>query len=163
MNWARRGRVSCEARCSPATERRSPMKVKKMMHRNVEWASPDTPVRTLAKKMRQYDIGAIPVGENDRLIGMVTDRDITVRGVANGKDVSKLTARDVMTKGVIWCRDTDKAKSAARVMESKRVRRLPVIDANKRMVGMLALGDISHAASQKTAAKVTKAVSDHHR
>ena len=102
MNWARRGRVSCEARCSPATERRSPMKVKKMMHRNVEWASPGTPVRTLAKKMRQYDIGAIPVGENDRLIGMVTDRDITVRGVANGKDVSKLTARDVMTKGVIW-------------------------------------------------------------
>jgi CBS domain-containing protein len=139
------------------------MKVKKMMHRNVEWVSPDTPVRTLAKKMRQYDIGAIPVGENDRLIGMVTDRDITVRGVANGKDVSKLTARDVMTKGVIWCRDTDKAKSAARVMESKRVRRLPVIDANKRMVGMLALGDISHAASQKTAAKVTKAVSAHHR
>src|ERR1700736_4641216 len=108
------------------------MKVKKMMHRNVEWASPDTPVRTLAKKMRQYDIGAIPVGENDRLIGMVTDRDITVRGVANGKDVSKLTGRDVMTKGVIWCRDTDKAKSAARVMDSKRVRRLPVIDANSK-------------------------------
>jgi predicted transcriptional regulator len=122
------------------------MRVKKMMHRKVEWVSPDTSVRTLAKKMRQYDIGAIPVGENDRLIGMVTDRDITVRGVANGKDVSKLTARDVMTKGVIWCRDTDKARSAARTMES-----------------MLALGDICHAASQKTAAKVTKAVSAHHR
>ena len=86
--------------------------------------------------MRQYNIGAIPVGENDRLIGMVTDRDITVRGVANGKDLSKLTARDVMTKGVIWCRDTDKAKNTARIMESKRVRRLPVIDANKRMVGI---------------------------
>src|SRR5271165_7220713 len=78
------------------------MKVKKMMHRGIEWVSPDTPVRTLAKKMRQYDIGAIPVGERDRLVGMVTDRDITVRGVANGKDLSKLTARDVMTKGVIW-------------------------------------------------------------
>jgi CBS domain-containing protein len=139
------------------------MKVKKMMHRNVEWVSPDTPVRTVAKKMRQFDIGAIPVGENDRLIGIVTDRDITVRGVAKGKDVSKLTARDVMTMGVTWCRDTDKAKTAARIMESKRVRRLPVIDANKRMVGMLALGDISHTASQKTTAKVTKAVSAHHR
>jgi CBS-domain-containing membrane protein len=79
------------------------------------------------------------------------------------KDLSKLTARDVMTKGVIWCRDTDKAKNAARIMESKRIRRLPVIDANKRMVGMLALGDISHAASQKMAAKVAKAVSAHHR
>jgi CBS domain-containing protein len=99
----------------------------------------------------------------DGFVEAVTDRDITVRGVANGKDVSKLTARDVMTKGVIWCRDTDKAKSAARIMESKRIRRLPVIDANKRMVGMLALGDISHAASPKTAAKVTKAVSAHHR
>jgi CBS domain-containing protein len=139
------------------------MKVKKMMHRNVEWVSPDTPVRTVAKKMRQFDIGAIPVGENDRLIGIVTDRDITVRGVAKGKDVSKLTARDVMSMGVTWCRDTDKAKTAARIMESKRVRRLPVIDANKRMVGMLALGDISHTASQKTTANVTKAVSAHHR
>ena len=138
------------------------MKVKKMMHRGIEWVSPDTPVRTLAKKMRQYDIGAIPVGERDRLVGMVTDRDITVRGVANGKDVSKLTARDVMTKGVVWCGEADSSKSAARIMEGKRVRRLPVIDGNKRMVGMLALGDISHAASRKTAAKVTRAVSAHH-
>ena len=89
------------------------MKVKNAMHKGVEWVSPDTPISVIATKMRQLDIGAIPVGENDRLIGMVTDRDITVRGVANGKDVSKLTARDVMTKGVIWCRDTDKAKGSA--------------------------------------------------
>ncbi|WP_454621970.1 CBS domain-containing protein [Bradyrhizobium cenepequi] len=139
------------------------MKVKKMMHQGVQWVSPNTPIRALAKTMRQYDIGAIPVGENDRLIGMVTDRDIAIRGVANGKDVSKLTARDVMTKGVIWCRESDSVKSAASLMQGKRLRRLPVIDANKRMVGMLALGDISHAASRKTAAKVTRAVSAHHR
>ena len=57
--------------------------------------------------MLRHDIGAIPIGENDRLIGMVTDRDIVVRGIAKGKDVSKLTAKDVMTKGVIWCRDCE--------------------------------------------------------
>lgn len=138
------------------------MKVKEMMHKGVEWVSPDTPVTTLAKKMKKYDVGALPVGENDRLIGMVTDRDIAVRGVANGKDISKLTARDVMTKGVIWCRASDSANDAARLMETKHVRRLPVINESKRMVGMLSLGDISHAASQRTATEVIKAVSAHH-
>jgi CBS domain-containing protein len=141
------------------------MKVKEMMHKGVEWVSPETPVTTLAKKMLKQDIGAIPIGENDRLVGMVTDRDITLRAVAkaDGKDLSKLTARDVMTKGVIWCRDGDNAADAARLMETKNVRRLPVIDEHKRMVGMLSLGDISHAAPQRIAAEVTKAVSAHHR
>ena len=138
------------------------MKVKKIMHKGVEWVPPDTTVTALAKKMQQYDIGAIPVGENDRLFGMVTDRDITVRGAVSGKDLDKLTARDVMTAGVIYCRDSETVDEAARIMESKQVRRLPVIDANKRMVGMISLGDVSHAASQKIAAEVTKAVSAHH-
>jgi CBS domain-containing protein len=133
------------------------MKVKKIMHKGVQWVSPDTSVQTLAKKMKQYDVGALPVGENDRLIGMVTDRDIAVRGVANGKDISKLTAKDI-----IWCRGRDSAGEAARLMESKQVRRLPVINKNKRMVGMLSLGDISHAASQRTAREVMRAVSAHH-
>jgi CBS domain-containing protein len=141
------------------------MKVKEMMHKGIEWVSPETPVTTLAKKMLNQDIGAIPIGENDRLVGMVTDRDITLRAVAkaDGKDLSKLTARDVMTKGVIWCRDGDNAADAARLMETKNVRRLPVIDEHKRMVGMLSLGDISHAAPQRIAAEVTRAVSAHHR
>ena len=138
------------------------MKVKEMMHKGVEWVSPDTPVATLAKKMLQYDVGALPIGENDRLIGMVTDRDIAMRGVAKGKDISKLTAKDIMTKNVIWCRDNESMDDAARIMEKKRIRRLPVIDDHKRMVGMLSLGDISHAASQRLSAEVTKAVSAHH-
>ncbi len=138
------------------------MKVKEAMHKGVEWVSPDTPLPTLAKKMRQYDIGALPVGENDRLIGMVTDRDIAVRSLPDGKDVSKLTARDVMTTDIIYCWDTDELSEAAHTMESRRVRRLPVLDTNKRMVGMLSLGDISHAASAKISAELTKAVSAHH-
>jgi CBS domain-containing protein len=138
------------------------MKVKEMMHKGVEWVSPDTSVATLAKKMLQHDVGALPVGENDRLIGIVTDRDIAMRGVAKGKDISKLTAKDIMTKNVIWCRDSESVGDAARIMERKRIRRLPVIDDHKRMVGMLSLGDISHAASQRISAEITKAVSAHH-
>lgn len=138
------------------------MKVKKIMHKGAQWVSPDTSIQTLAKKMKQFDVGALPVGENDRLIGMVTDRDIAVRGVANGKNISNLTARDVMTKGIVWCRAEDSANKAARLMETKKIRRLPVIDKNKRMVGMLSLGDISHAASQRTATEVMRAVSAHH-
>lgn len=138
------------------------MKVKEMMHKGVEWVSPDTPLTAIAKKMQQFDIGAIPVGENDRLVGIVTDRDIAVRGLAKGTDISKLTARDVMTKGIFWCRDSDDASEAVRLMEAKHVRRLPVIDEKKRMVGMLSLGDISHAVSQKTAAEALKAVAAHH-
>ena len=83
------------------------MKVKNSMHKGVHWMAPNTSVQQLAAAMREQDIGAIPIGENDRLIGMVTDRDIAVRGVANGKEMSKLTARDVMTKGIVWCRDSD--------------------------------------------------------
>jgi CBS domain-containing protein len=138
------------------------MKVKQIMHKGVQWVSPNTPVTTLAKEMLEQDIGAVPVGENDRLIGMVTDRDITLRALANGKDISKLTASDVMSKGVTWCRDSDDVNQAARLMESKHVRRLPVIDENKRLVGMLSLGDISQGASQRITTEVIKAVSAHH-
>ena len=93
---------------------------------------------------------------------MVMDRDIAVRGLADGRDISRLTARDIMTKGVIWCRVSDTAAHAARFMEAKQVRRLPVIDDSKRMVGMLALEDISHATSHRIAAEIVKAVSAHH-
>lgn len=138
------------------------MNVKEMMHKGVEWMSPDTPIAAIAKKMQQHDIGAVPIGENDRLIGIVTDRDITMRAVARAKDCSATTARDVMSKGIVYCRDTDTVADAIATMERKQVRRLPVLDANKRMVGMLSLGDISHAASQQQCAEAIKAVSAHH-
>jgi CBS domain-containing protein len=138
------------------------MKVKDLMHRGVEWVAPTTPVTALAKLMRDSDVGAIPIGENDRLVGMVTDRDITVRALANGPDVAKLTAADVMTKGIVYCRDFDDVDDAVRVMENKHIRRLPVINQQKRMVGMLSLGDISHAASRDLTAEVVQSVSAHH-
>ena len=80
------------------------MKVKDVMHKGVDWVSPDTPVTELAKLMREHDIGAIPIGENDRLIGMVTDRDIVCKGLAQDSfDVGRATARDVMTPGIHCC------------------------------------------------------------
>jgi CBS domain-containing protein len=138
------------------------MKVKKAMHAGVVWVSPETPLIEIAQKRRDEDIGAVPIGENDRLIGMVTDRDIVCRGVAMGKDLSKTTARDVMSKGIAWCREESDLEEALDLMEKKQIRRLPVIDANKRMVGILSLGDISHAASRSLTCEMVRAVSAHH-
>ena len=136
--------------------------VKAAMHKGAAWVGPQTPVTEIAQRMRDLDVGSIPVGENDRLIGMVTDRDIICRCVADGRDAGKLTARDVMTKGIVYCRDQDSIDDALGIMESKQVRRLPVIDDNKRMVGILSFGDISHAASPQLAGAVLAACSAHH-
>lgn len=138
------------------------MKVRKAMHTGVIWAGPDTPVTELAQKMREHDIGAIPIGENDKLIGMVTDRDIVCRGLANGAAITTLKARDVMTPDIIYCRDHDDLDDAAEVMEEKQIRRLPVIDDNKRMVGMLSLGDVAQEASHKDAGELIAAVTARH-
>ena len=138
------------------------MKVKDAMHAGVEWFDPGMPIAHVARRMNELDIGAMPVGKDDRLIGMVTDRDIACRAFANGRDVFSLTARDVMSEGVIYCSADEDLNDALRIMESKRVRRLPVINNQKRMVGMLSLGDISHAVSHELSGEVVEAVSAHH-
>ncbi len=135
------------------------MKVKDVMHDGAEWVSPDTPLTEVAQRMKSLDCGSIPVGENDRLVGMVTDRDIACRAVADGRDCSQITARDVMTKGVIFCRDTEELDDAMRIMEQKQIRRLPVINEQKRLIGMLSLGDVSQRASFALTGEVTAAVS----
>jgi CBS domain-containing protein len=138
------------------------MKVKEAMHRGVEWVTPYTPVITIARMMRDQDIGAVPVGDDGRLVGMVTDRDIAMRVVADGVDPTRLAAGDVMSQGMIFCREDENVIDAVRIMESQQVRRLPVIDDAKHMVGILSLGDISHVSSQLLTGEVTKAVSAHH-
>jgi CBS domain-containing protein len=144
-------------------QRRWVMKVKDVMHKGADWVSPDTPVSELAKLMREHDIGAIPIGENDRLIGMVTDRDIVCKGLAEDSfDASNATARDVMTPGIHCCRDDDDLGKAVRHMEQLQVRRLPVINKSKRMVGILTLGDLSRSASGDLLSEWVKSVSAHH-
>lgn len=139
------------------------MKVKEAMHKGAQWVGPDTPVKELAKLMREHDIGAIPIGENDRLIGMVTDRDIVCKGLAeDGFDAGRATARDVMTPGIHCCGEDDDLTKAVHHMEDLRVRRLPVINKSKRMVGILSLGDIGHAAPVALVSDCVKSVSAHH-
>jgi CBS domain-containing protein len=138
------------------------MRVKRAMHKGAMWISPETPLLEIAKTMEEHDIGALPVGENDRLIGMVTDRDIVCRGIATGRNPSELRARDIMTKGIAYCREESELQEALDLMEKNKVRRLPVINANKRMVGILSLGDVSHAATQELTFEMVRAVSAHH-
>ncbi len=139
------------------------MKVKDAMHKGVDWVSPNTPVAELAKLMLDHDVGAIPIGENDRLIGMVTDRDIVCKGLAQDSfDGNRTTARDVMTPEIHCCREDDDLAKAVRHMEKLKVRRLPVINKSKRMIGMLSLGDLSHSASGDLLSECIKSVSGHH-
>jgi len=139
------------------------MKVKDVMHKGVDWVSPDTPISELAKLMCEHDIGAVPIGENDRLVGMVTDRDIVCKGLARGDlDIASATARDVMTEGIHCCREDDDLAKAVKHMEMLKVRRLPVINKSKRMVGILSLGDLGEAAPGNLVTEYVKNVSAHH-
>ena len=119
------------------------MKVKEAMHKGVDWVGPDTPVVELAKLMCEHDIGAIPIGENDHLIGMVTDRDIVVRAVAENRPPGNAAVSTVMSEGVYCCYDDDGVTDAARLMAEHQVRRLPVLNRGERMVGIVALADIA--------------------
>jgi CBS domain-containing protein len=133
------------------------------MHKGVDWVSPDTPVTELAKLMRDHDVGAIPIGENDRLVGMVTDRDIVCKGLAHDTfDAHRATARDVMTAEIHCCREDDDLAKAVRHMEELKVRRLPVINKSKRMIGILSLGDVSQSAPVDLLSECIKSVSAHH-
>jgi CBS domain-containing protein len=139
------------------------MKVKEAMHKGVDWVGPDTSVTDLAKLMRKNDIGAIPIGEDDQLIGMVTDRDIVCKGLAEDSfDAHRATARDVMTPGIHCCREDDDLAKAVRHMEALKIRRLPVINQSKRMVGILSLGDVSRSAPSDLLSEIVKSVSAHH-
>jgi len=146
-----------------AHQGRSMMKVQMAMHKGVEWVGPETPISELAKLMRKYDIGAIPIGEKDHLIGMVTDRDIVCKGLANDGFDASTTARDVMTSGIHCCREDDELSKAVQHMEQLQIRRLPVINKNKRMVGMLSLGDVGQAAPTDVLSECVRSVAAHHR
>lgn len=138
------------------------MKVKQAMHPGAAWISPDVSLSDIAERMRRDDVGALPVGENDRLIGMVTDRDVVVRGLDGQADPLHLTARDVMSEPIIYCNANEDLEDAVTIMESKRIRRLPVIDEHHRMVGMLSLGDVAAKAAASISAATLRAVSAHH-
>jgi CBS domain-containing protein len=119
------------------------MRVSEVMTRGAECTHPDATVREAAVRMQSLDVGSLPVCENDRLVGMVTDRDVTVRTTAAGADPNDARVRDAMTPGVHFCFEDQDVAEAAQLMKDNQVRRLPVLDRNKRMVGIVSLGDLA--------------------
>jgi CBS domain-containing protein len=114
------------------------------MTSEVECTQPSATIREAAQRMRDLDVGILPVcGENDRLAGMITDRDIAIRAVAGGFDPVKATVRDVMTPNVIYCFEDQDISEAAQLMQENQVRRLVVLNDEKRLVGVLSLGDLA--------------------
>ena len=139
------------------------MKVKEAMHKGVDWVGPDTPLTEIAKLMRAHDVGCVPIGEDDKLVGMVTDRDIVCKGLADGEfDSRSAVARDVMSEGIHCCREEDDLAKAVHHMEKLKLRRRPVINKSKRMVGIISLGDVSHSPSGDLPSECVKSVSAHH-
>jgi CBS domain-containing protein len=119
------------------------MQVGEVMSADVKLASPGMGLEEAAALMRDGDFGVLPVGENDRLVGVLTDRDITVRAVAAGKDPSATTVREAMSEGVHWVYEDAPIGETARIMALYQVRRLPVINRDKRLVGVVSLGDLA--------------------
>jgi CBS domain-containing protein len=129
------------------------MNVGEVMTKRVSWVGPDATVREIARRMRSEDIGSMPVAEDDKLVGMVTDRDIVVRGVAEEREINRLTAREVMSStsgAVLYCFEDESVEAVLKNMAENQVRRLPVVDRSKRLVGIVSLGDLSGAAERAT-------------
>ncbi len=121
--------------------------LKDLMSRDVKVISSDMTIGDAAKKMRDGDFGMMPVGEEDRMIGTISDRDIAIRAVAEGKDGST-KVRDVMSEGIIWVYEDDSVEQVATMMSKHQVRRLPVVNRDKRLVGIVALGDVAVESSE---------------
>lgn len=128
------------------------MQVANVMSPSVDLADPNMELGEVATKMRQDDIGALPVGENDRLVGMVTDRDIIMRCIAEQRPSDGTTVRDVMSQGIFYCFEDQTLEEAAKVMAEHQVHRLPVLNRDKRLVGIVALADLARGPDGRDAA-----------
>ena len=118
------------------------MKVSDIMTREVYLLSPEQTIRDAARIMADIDAGALPVGDNDRLVGMITDRDIVVRAIARSKPLDTRVA-DIMSREMLYCLDSDQVDAVSRNMGKAQVRRLPVVNRDKRLVGIVSLGDLA--------------------
>src|SRR5687767_1261648 len=134
------------------------MRVSEAMTREVRVANPGQSIREVAKIMAEIDAGSMPVGENDRLVGMITDRDIAIRAVAIGKGPDT-PVREVMSEEVKYCFDDEDLEHVAKNMGEIQMRRLPVVNRDKRLVGIVSLGDIAQKEDSRTTGKTTKGVS----
>lgn len=134
------------------------MRVSDVMTRDVKTANPEQTICEAARLMAEIDAGVLPVGENDRLVGMITDRDIAVRAVAQEKPPTT-KVREIMSQEVLYCFDDQEVDDIARNMSDVKVRRLPVVNREKRLVGIVSLGDLSKAEDAATAGHTVAEIS----
>jgi CBS domain-containing protein len=136
------------------------MKIKDVMTRAVETVRPDQTLHEAAVKMKSLDVGPMPVTEGDRVVGILTDRDIVVRGVAEGRDPRTTKVREAMTSDVVCCKEDEDVKDAATKMKDRQIRRLVVVDAQQRVCGIVSLGDIAvDTSDEKMSGRVLEEVS----
>jgi CBS domain-containing protein len=119
------------------------MKIREVMTRDPEVVRPEATIQDAARKMDDLNVGALPVCDGERLLGMITDRDITVRATSAGKAPAECRVKEVMTAEVDWCFEDDSVADAAEKMQKRQIRRLPIVDRDKRLVGIVALGDLA--------------------
>jgi CBS domain-containing protein len=136
------------------------MKIRELMTPDAEIVQPDDTLHTAARMMADLDIGALPVGENDRLVGMITDRDITIRAVADGRDPDKTTVREAMSEHIRFCFEDEDTREVGRKMSEWEVRRLPVLNRDKRLVGIVSLGDLATGGAEEESKAALKEISD---
>ena len=126
------------------------MILKDVMTHGVEVITPEATLQQAAAKMRRLNIGPLPVCDGDQLIGMLTDRDITVRAVAEGCDPTTTTVREAMTPDLAYCFEDQPIEDAVQMMERYQIRRLPILSREKRLVGMVSLGDLAVSSGNET-------------
>jgi len=131
------------------------MLIREAMTSHAEWIGPDISLLETARMMRDKNIGCLPIGEHDRLVGMITDRDLACRAVAEGADPRSTKAGAVMTKGVTWCFDDESLDEAVQRMSEKQIHHMPVLNREKRMVGILSLSDLALRAPQELFTQVS--------
>ena len=135
------------------------MRIQDVMTAEVSFVRPDTPILEIARKMRDGNIGATPVVEDERLVGMVTDRDVVVRVIAEGGDVRTKTARDAMSPRILYCFADESVEAVLENMGDQQIRRLPVVDREKRLVGVVSLGDLALSGKRKAAGEALQEIS----
>jgi CBS domain-containing protein len=119
------------------------MQLKEFVNARVETVEPGDTLQRAAEKMRELDVGSLPVCDNGHLAGVITDRDITIRAVANGSDPAAVTVAEIMTPEVLWCFENDDVEEAARIMRENQVRRIMVLNEDNELVGITSLGELA--------------------
>lgn len=136
------------------------MQVQDVMTGDVTCVTPETSLKEAAQKMRDLDVGSLPVCDNDRLSGMITDRDIAIRAVADSCDANSTKVREIMSEGIEYCFEDDDLDDASQLMKTKQIRRLPVLNHDKRLVGIIALADVARIADEEEVGETLEEISE---